>query len=213
MDGGGFGHGPKPRDAVSSCSSYDSIVYSKCQACDEAGSDEGGVMKKRLSALVRLSLRIAKLVRKDEGPFPYEGCRALRGNRSKYVGLAPDLDLYWSAIFGHASSLVRLASAPRKTLDAVSRSLRPSFFDAYPLYGPLRDELHRAPDVLERLKRSDRLRFLIQRFMDVAWEIRRDGAGVHAGRKVERRALRDGRANLRRRGRVTGGKSHRRYSR
>jgi hypothetical protein len=90
-----------------------------------------------------LAQAIEANARQVDHPFPYEDCRRVlqrvRSDSSRM--LIPDLDLYMSTVYGWAQGARRLLRSTHEKLAAAREDLRPSFFEKYPEYEPLRPEI------------------------------------------------------------------------
>ena len=115
-----------------------------------------------------LLARLSALEAADTGPFPYDGCRRLRADRSPDTAeLVPDLTMFLSDLAGCRSWGKRILRWPDDKIDSVAPRLSHSFFDRFPQYRVLTERLASgvAPDVSKALANADETREVLRQLL------------------------------------------------
>lgn len=93
--------------------------------------------------------------------FPYADCYKVQREYPKITAaLIPDLDAFFSFIAGYSSSATRMCKRPIDELKAAKRKLESSFFELYPVYRPIAEQIMSGnlPNLQESLRAADELR-------------------------------------------------------
>jgi len=172
------GRPPNPYGSVWStllCSSSVSLLL-LCElllrrlCCGPSGQGEY-----RMTEYDELLARLSALEAADTGPFPYDGCRRLRPDRSPEThGLEPDLDVYLGDLAGYRSWGKRILKWPDAKIKSVEEQLSRSFFDCFPQYRVLTERLAAgvAPDVSQALANADETREVLLQLLSAIRRIR-----------------------------------------
>jgi len=120
-----------------------------------------------MSSSFQLAKALEQLYKEAHHPFPYGDCRKiLRDNPDmRFSGLIPDLDVYFSLIVGRASYGKRILRWPKEQIEQIQTELRRSFFDQFPVYLPLREQMTSSPDLGRDLAAVDTMRDLLLKLL------------------------------------------------
>ena len=134
-----------------------------------------------VTAYEELLAELAWLAARDrDDPFPYEGCRRLRGlTDGRSASLAPDLACYLAEIAGYRSWGRKILKWPGDRIDHVDGRLQQSFFDRHPEHLELKPLIDDAwvPDVREALETADRTRTRLRELFSRIRADRRETSG------------------------------------
>jgi hypothetical protein len=118
-----------------------------------------------------LALKIAQTYdEEDRSPFPYEGCRWLRGEfDGELDNLIPDLDMWLLDITGFSSRGKRLLNLPEEKVSHARGIMSLSFFDKYPEYAWLERHITESdtPDLYEKINLYEGMRRMLVTLFDL----------------------------------------------
>ncbi len=106
----------------------------------------------------------------DRSPFPYEGCRWLRGEfDGEFENLIPDLDMWLSDIAGFSSQGLRLLNLSEEKVSHARGIMSLSFFEKHPEYAWLERHIifSDAPDLYEKINLYERMRAMLVALFDL----------------------------------------------
>ncbi len=116
-----------------------------------------------------MAMKIAAIGEDDISPFPYAGCRWLMRNfEADLDNLIPDLDMWFSALYGYSSWAKKILTWSEEKVLEVRAELAHNFFEQLPQYAWLEQHITDAntPDLFERFQLTEQQRKILYELLD-----------------------------------------------